>query len=256
MNNEWEIGAAGVGNIPTTGERFLPWMEDAKIAFEHLHRYLFACQVADGKRVLDLATGEGYGAALLGRVAASVVGLDIDESAISHAELTHAAPTVSFRQGDCLTLESEFPRGRFDVVICFELIEHIADHTRLLAGARHALALDGVLLLSTPNRPVHRTRSPGPNPFHVAELDLAEAVTAVSAVFRHVRVWGQSAISGSEIVAVDDSTADTRSTRFELERRPGGWRSASAPPEYAIILASDTELPVIVERSFLVDRGH
>ena len=64
-----------------TGERFLPEIDGAYISYEHWHRYLFASSFVAGKSVLDVASGEGYGSALLALTAASVVGVDVAEDA-------------------------------------------------------------------------------------------------------------------------------------------------------------------------------
>jgi cyclopropane fatty-acyl-phospholipid synthase-like methyltransferase len=68
-----------------TGERYLPWIKDFQMHYEHLHRYAFAAQLVKGKRVLDLACGEGYGSNMLAQEAESVIGLDIDEKVVYHA---------------------------------------------------------------------------------------------------------------------------------------------------------------------------
>jgi len=60
------------------------------MVYEHYHRYLFAAALASGRRVLDLATGEGYGAAVLATQADEVVAVDIDDSTIEHARATTA----------------------------------------------------------------------------------------------------------------------------------------------------------------------
>ena len=70
--------------LPFTGERFVPGVQ-GEIWIEHWHRYHFARRFIAGKRVLDVACGEGYGAALLAREAAQVTGVDIFEPAIDHA---------------------------------------------------------------------------------------------------------------------------------------------------------------------------
>src|SRR5438034_11094846 len=70
---------AGLSMLEWTGERYVPWMEGAEIGYEHLHRYAFATQFVRNKRVLDLASGEGYGSNLLAKTAKQVVGVDIDE---------------------------------------------------------------------------------------------------------------------------------------------------------------------------------
>ncbi|MHB8233657.1 MAG: hypothetical protein ACYDHT_03295, partial [Solirubrobacteraceae bacterium] len=65
--------------IEWTGERCVPWAPDVQVVYEHMHRYLWAAQLVQGKRVLDLGSGEGFGAAILGDTATQVVGVDVDE---------------------------------------------------------------------------------------------------------------------------------------------------------------------------------
>ena len=67
-----------------TGERYIPTLE-GEIKYEHLHRYALSLELARGKSVLDLASGEGYGSALLAKVAQSVIGVDIDPDAVKYA---------------------------------------------------------------------------------------------------------------------------------------------------------------------------
>src|SRR5262245_2124194 len=64
--------AGGSKMLEWTGERYLPWLDDAYISYEHLHRYAYATQFVENKRVLDLACGEGYGSRLLAGSAESV----------------------------------------------------------------------------------------------------------------------------------------------------------------------------------------
>ena len=52
------------GPLEFTGERFVPGVR-GEIWVEHRHRYHFAARLAAGRRVVDAAFGEGYGAALL-----------------------------------------------------------------------------------------------------------------------------------------------------------------------------------------------
>jgi 2-polyprenyl-3-methyl-5-hydroxy-6-metoxy-1,4-benzoquinol methylase len=74
---------APMNELPFTGERFVPGTK-GEIWIEHWHRYHFASRWVAGKRVLDVACGEGYGAALLARRAAHVTGVDLSAAAIEH----------------------------------------------------------------------------------------------------------------------------------------------------------------------------
>src|SRR5258708_39818320 len=73
-----------------TGERFTTLVE-GEIRHEHLHRYFFALQFCAGKSILDIASGEGYGSALLATVASRVTGVDISDEAIGHAKENYQA---------------------------------------------------------------------------------------------------------------------------------------------------------------------
>ena len=125
--------------IEWTGERIVPWAPDAQVIYEHYHRYLWAQPLVAGRRVLDLGSGEGFGAALLADTATAVVGVDIDERTVEHSRANYAAPNLEFRVGSATDL-SEFEDGSFGAVVAFEMIEHVAEHERVLAEIARVLA--------------------------------------------------------------------------------------------------------------------
>src|SRR5206468_162323 len=133
-----------------TGERFTPECV-REIWYEHWHRYVFARTFARGKRVLDAACGEGYGSALLAAEADSVLGMDIDDAAIAHAQARYGERTnLRFERGDCTALD--VAAGSFDMIVSFETLEHVQAQRALIAGFARALADDGVLFVSSPDK--------------------------------------------------------------------------------------------------------
>src|SRR5688572_17038072 len=85
-----------------TGERMIPEVADPHMFWEHVYRYRFAASYAPGRRVLDIACGEGYGsAALLKAGAASVIGVDISAEAVAHARRKYG---VDARVGDAAAI--------------------------------------------------------------------------------------------------------------------------------------------------------
>ena len=162
-----------------TGERFLPSCS-GEIAYEHWHRYAFTRRFVSGKRVLDAACGEGYGTALLGAAAASAVGVDIDLATIAHARATYGdGLQVRFVATSCTGLP--FPSAAFDVVVCFETIEHLSaeEQPDMLAEFARVLTPDGVLIISSPNKRLYSDAREYVNPFHLQELyrdDLARLI--------------------------------------------------------------------------------
>src|SRR2546425_10001491 len=115
-----------------TGERFLPWINEPTIAYEHLHRYAYAATLVKNKRVLDLACGEGYGTNILAVSASSVAGVDIDENVIRHAAGKYSSESLRFLCGS-ITAVPIHDDHSFDAIVCFEAIEHIEDQEKLLS---------------------------------------------------------------------------------------------------------------------------
>lgn len=173
-----------------TGERFTPECV-REIWYEHLHRYAFARAFARGRRVLDAACGEGYGSALLAELADRVVGVDISPQAIEHARGRYAArANLMFEQADAVAFVAR-PAEQFDLVVSFETLEHLAEQEALLDGFARALAPEGVLLISTPDK-LHYSEQPGTsNPFHVRELYREEFEEMLRARFAHVTLFAQ-----------------------------------------------------------------
>lgn len=124
-----------------------------------------------GRDVLEAGCGEGYGADLITEVANQVIGLDYDDSAVAHVRARY--PRVDMRQGNLADLP--LPDASVDVVVNFQVIEHLWDQHQFVVECRRVLRPGGLLLMSTPNR---ITFSPGRdtpvNPFHTRELNAAE----------------------------------------------------------------------------------
>src|SRR5262245_3142175 len=91
---------------------------------EHVARYRFALPYIEGRKVLDIACGTGYGVELLGRTAGFVVGVDVDAEAAQQA-LTECGENSAVLLGDGLRLP--FGDGVFEVITTFETLEHLHD---------------------------------------------------------------------------------------------------------------------------------
>jgi SAM-dependent methyltransferase len=174
-----------------TGERVIPGLVDPNLLNEHLARYRFAARFADGRRVLDAGCGSGYGVAELAN-AAAVVAMDISAEATAYARREFSRTGVHFLQGACESLP--FADASFDLVVAFEVIEHLDRWREMLAEARRVLRPHGVLLVSTPNKAwyAESRAAAGPNPYHVREFEYDEFEAALEAVFPHVYLWSQN----------------------------------------------------------------
>ncbi|MBI5575333.1 MAG: glycosyltransferase [Deltaproteobacteria bacterium] len=188
-----------------TGERYVPEKGWATIAYEHLSRYLFASDFARGKRVLDLGSGEGYGAHILSKAAASVVGIDIEVEAVRHARDKYAnkSGNLSYAPGSATRIP--FEDGRFEVVVCFEMLEHIDEHEAMINEIRRVLCDDGILIVSTPDKKVYSDLPGYANEYHVRELYLEEFRTLLCGHFPHVAFFGQKNLTGNLIARLDEA---------------------------------------------------
>ena len=238
------------------GERFLPWMADPVVNYEHLHRYRAVTDLVAGRRVIDLASGEGYGSALLGEAAASVIGVDLDHAAVVHASVTYRAPRLRFVEGSI----AEVPlRGqRFDVVVCFEALEHVEEQDALCAEAARLLVAGGLFVVSTPNREVYSEGAGGfQNPFHVRELDLGEFATLLRRHFAEVRLFGQRVYPVSAIFPLGEPVSGAR--EYVIAREPGAATfrfadPARKAPRYFIAVASNGSIGAAPgPRGYLLD---
>ena len=186
-----------------TGERVIPGQVDVDLLNEHLARYAFAARLARGKHVLDAGCGAGYGAAELARVAESVVGIDCSAEAVGFAREHYQAPHLRFEQGSCTRLPH--PDGCFELVVAFEVIEHLEDWRGFLHEARRVLAASGQFIVSTPNK-LYYTESRGPdgvNPFHVHEFGFQEFRDELRTVFPYVTLFVENHVEGVTFQPLD-----------------------------------------------------
>ena len=182
--------------IEFTGERVVPGAVDVDLWNEHFARYAFASRLVDGLSVLDLACGTGYGTAELATRAARVVGVDIAVDALHSALAGYSSPNVSWTQAS--GTELPFATSTFDVVVAFEVIEHLVHQKELLQETKRVLRPNGCLIVSTPNRSFYAAAraDSGPNPFHQYEFDQAEFNDALRRVFASVELYTQDHSNG------------------------------------------------------------
>jgi SAM-dependent methyltransferase len=220
-----------------TGERYLPGVV-GEIAYEHCHRYAFARRYVAGRRVLDAACGEGYGSALLAGVARDVIGVDIEASVVAEANARYGQRgNIRFETASVTRLP--LSDASVDVVVSFETIEHLAaaDQPQMLAEFARVLAPDGLLILSSPNRPEYSDARNYANPFHLCELDRDELAQRLNAHFPARRWFGQRRYLGSAI------WNETPGEQFEaLSGSAAAVHAATAPNAlYFIVIAARTQ---------------
>ena len=207
----YEVAAAP---LAFSGER-LTGAISGQIEIEHYHRYLLARDFCRGRDVLDVASGEGYGSALLAQVARGVVGIEIDAAVVAAAAAEFSRPNLRFEQGDAQALN--LPDASIDVAVSFETLEHLAEQDVFLSELKRVLRPDGLLLISTPDRDAYSPIGSAPNPYHVLELTRGEFEALLARHFAHAAIAAQRAVIGSVIVGTSGA-APGRPPRRPLHR--------------------------------------
>ncbi len=158
--------------LPLTGERTLPGIWHENYWFRrHEAAYLAAAPLCRDALVLEAGCGEGYGAALLHRVArAQVLAVDYDAATVRHVRAAH--PAVGVIRANLVSLPVQDAAA--NVVVSLQVVEHLWDQERFVRECARVLRPGGTLILSTPNRLTFSPQGSPVNPFHSREFSAAE----------------------------------------------------------------------------------
>jgi SAM-dependent methyltransferase len=204
-----DVPQAPVDDVLTlTGERTIPGLDVENYWFRR-HEVVYQQLVprCAGLEVLEAGCGEGYGADLISRIARRVIALDYDETTVAHVRARY--PRVEVMHGNLAELP--LADASVDVVVNFQVIEHLWDQTQFVRECARVLRPSGLLMVSTPNR---ITFSPGRdtpiNPFHTRELNADELTrllvdagftsVSMSGVFHGPRLAEMDARHGGSII--------------------------------------------------------
>lgn len=220
-----------------TGERLETFVYTENTS-EHLHRYAMALEFATGKKLLDIACGEGYGSALLAGVAAEVHGVDIDAATVHHAAEKYKAGNLRFVTGAADAIP--YPDHMFDAVVSFETIEHHDRHEAMMQEIKRVLKPGGILIISSPDKKYYSDVPGYKNPFHIKELYKDEFEQLIGKYFRHANFFGQRFFNGSVVVALNNRGNEPEPLYS------GGYEQLyekEIQAVYCIAVASDEALP-------------
>jgi ubiquinone/menaquinone biosynthesis C-methylase UbiE len=152
---------------------------------DHLARYHFALPYCRGKRVLDVATGTGYGANILRKGgAAEVVAVDREQRALDYATQRYGTDGLRWVNADAYAV----PFGtEFDVVVSFETIEHLKEPERFVIECKRLVKPGGLFVVSTPLS----VGGPMCSDFHEREFSREEFEDLLHRHFPRFELFGQ-----------------------------------------------------------------
>jgi SAM-dependent methyltransferase len=189
---------------------------------------------------LDIASGEGYGSAILAEKAEKVFGVDISLDAITHAKGRYKFDNLSFKVGDCIDIP--LSNSIVDLVVSFETLEHVEQQNEMLREIKRVMKPDGIIIISTPDKFNYSIKNSYSNPFHKKELLKNEFVELLQGFFKNITILGQRIVYGSNLTTESQSTP-----YFSYFLKDGTLETTAGvkDPTYLIILASDGVLPSI-----------
>jgi 2-polyprenyl-3-methyl-5-hydroxy-6-metoxy-1,4-benzoquinol methylase len=179
----------GVPPLELTGERTLPDVPEENYWYRrHLVVYEWIARRVAGKRVVDMACGEGYGSDVLAAGgAASVVGVDANPEAHAHARLRYVRPNLRYARDLVETFDEPC-----DAVVFLQTIEHVQNPDEILERFKSLVGPGGVVYVTTPNvltlAPEGAEKSG--NPWHVKEYRPEEFRALCEAHFSSVQMLG------------------------------------------------------------------
>jgi 2-polyprenyl-3-methyl-5-hydroxy-6-metoxy-1,4-benzoquinol methylase len=167
------------------GERVVEGIHYGWLMRDHIARYHFAAKYCQRKRVLDVATGTGYGAHILRtRGANEVVAVDREQEALAYASSRYGSDGLRWVDSDAYALPFD---SEFDIVVSFETIEHLKEPERFVRECRRVVKPGGTFLVSTPLN----VGGPYVSDYHELEFTRREFEALLGRYFSTVHLFGQ-----------------------------------------------------------------
>lgn len=186
----------------------------------HLALYGVAARYAEGRRVLDLGCGTGYGSARLAAAGASeVVGIDSEVRSLAYARRRFAGSSVHFES----VPEGEVPTelGAFGLIVAVDVLPHLKSPGAALDDAVQALVADGTFLAAVPpivdDRTMEQHRAAG---VHRSSLYLWDWESLFRQRFQEVRLFAVRPPDGVTLDFADPAPSRIRAEDFRVEEVP------------------------------------
>ena len=233
-------------------EHFAPG-DFCSIAHESRYQWLAENYNLAGKLVLDFGCGSGYGANFLAGKARSVQGVDISDSAIRHASASYSgSKNLQFMALDLTMpdLNRHIP-SKFDVIVSFDVVEHVEQYWRFIANIESLLAEGGVAVIGCPNRLATFRYNTSWNMHHVQEFTPSQLYWLLKQYFQQVEILGQD-FRTSELREACSTALTQHSSGVSLKRAVLGSIKQSLP-ESALNLLRKARSGVSGYRKYTLD---
>lgn len=171
-------------------ENFQSDQESYLLYLMHVVTYKYSLIYATGKKVLDYGCGSGYGTALISDACSQIIGVDVSPDAVAHAATHFSAPNLSYQQVERAEVAPlPFPDSSFDVVLSFQVIEHVENVSAYLREIERVLVPGGHFLIATPDRSSRLFSFQKPwNMWHLREYTQSQLYNELAGRFSDIKV--------------------------------------------------------------------
>ncbi|MBF8250052.1 MAG: Methyltranfer dom protein [Candidatus Levybacteria bacterium] len=154
--------------------------------YQQQKSYSYCLKFIEGKSVLEVGSGSGYGCYRLSKVAKNILGVDNSEIAIKKSREKYKANNLEYI---CSKIENYTNEDKFDVILALQVLEHVKQPRIFLKKITSLMKKNGLLLITTPNKD---TQSYNENPYHYKEYSFAELSQILLRHFEYVQLYGLS----------------------------------------------------------------
>jgi ubiquinone/menaquinone biosynthesis C-methylase UbiE len=153
-----------------------------------INKYIFASKFAAGKTILDIGCNNGYGTVhLKNKGTSDIIGVDVDRECIEYAVKHYPDSGANFMCANSTILP--FTNNKFDIVVAFDVIEHISNYEEFLSETSRVLTDQGIFILSTPNKEAHFSLVKPRD--HVYEFSKDELYNLLANYYGDLSMYGQ-----------------------------------------------------------------
>jgi ubiquinone/menaquinone biosynthesis C-methylase UbiE len=177
-----------------SGERIIEknvWNNEREylMYLRHLKAYQFSRKFLKNEVVLEVGCGDAYGLKHISDSPNKIFASDIFFDSLHKAKAKRYSANIFFINADTINLP--FRSEVFDIVLSFQVIEHLKDIDRFFLEIKRVLKNDGLLLVSTLNRSFGKLPfQKNYNIFHHKEYTVKEFLAVLHATFEDVKVLG------------------------------------------------------------------
>ena len=178
-------------NLKKTGERviekeYMKCRSEYFIYMCHVATYNFVIPYVKGKNILEFGCGSGYGSHILADHCQHITAVDISSESILYAQDNYKSENLVFKQiSNIENHPLEFDDDSFDVIISFQVIEHLSNDKAYINQLYRVLKENGKIIIVTPNKTYRLYSFQKPwNMYHIKEYNMKELSNTISNKFK------------------------------------------------------------------------